>query len=55
VKEIKKNYYSGAIFTVAHNKFKIINIDSFRKKLKINNFVYDLKNIFFKDKVDLTL
>ena len=55
IKEIKKNYYSGVIFTVAHNKFKVINIDSFRKKLKINNFVYDLKNIFFKDKVDLTL
>ena len=55
ISNIDKNVYDAVILAVAHDKFKVIGIESIRNSCKKNHIVYDLKYIFPTDKVDLSL
>ena len=66
-KEIKKIYgissilnpsldtYDGILIGVAHQKFKALGINKITNYCKKKNVIYDLKNLFNSDKVDLRL
>lgn len=51
-KNIKNNYYDGAIVTVAHKQFKSMGINKLKKLLKKQSFIYDFKNIFSSNLTD---
>jgi UDP-N-acetyl-D-glucosamine/UDP-N-acetyl-D-galactosamine dehydrogenase len=51
IAELDKKY-DEVIVAVAHNQFKVLNI---RELLKENGCVYDLKSLFDKKEVDLSL
>ena len=66
-KEIKKIYgispilnpsldtYDGILIGVAHQKFKALGINKITNYCKKKNVIYDLKNLFNSDEVDLRL
>lgn len=47
--------YDGIVISVAHDEYKAKKIDDFRKLLKPNNIIFDLKCIFEKHETDLRL
>ena len=53
--DIEPNKYQCAIFAVAHDNFKKININELRKKLKTNSIIADLKYIFNINESDIRL
>ena len=53
--DIESNKYQCAIFAVAHDNFKKININELRKKLKTNSIIADLKYIFNINESDIRL
>ena len=55
VNEIKEDYYDAAIFAVAHQEFRSIEIAQFRKSLKNNSIIADLKYIFHRSQTDLRI
>lgn len=55
ISKLNKNTYDAVIIAVAHKKFKSIGIKSIYELCKKKNVIYDLKNVFPKDKVDLQL
>lgn len=48
----KKTYYDGILLAVPHKDFIRTGISNIRQYAKLNSVIYDLKNIFHKDKTD---
>ena len=55
VNEIHKDHYDVAVFSVAHTEFRSINIRDFRKILKKNSVIADLKYLFNHSETDLRM
>ena len=53
--QLKHNIYDGIIIAVAHEKFKDLGIENILSLCKKNHVIYDLKNLFLRNKVDLRL
>ena len=58
IKNVYNNYpilklyekkYDSVIIAVAHEKFKVLGIESIKKLCKKNHIIYDLKSLFSKD------
>jgi len=54
-KKLNQKYYDGIIIAVAHKKFKEMGFKKIYNLCKNNNVIYDLKNLFYSNKVDLRL
>ena len=54
-KDLKKNIYDGLIFAVPHDNFSVMSITDAKKICKPNHIIFDLKNIFNSDEVDMRL
>jgi len=50
-----QNTYDGILITVAHDKFKTIGLDNIKNLCKKNHVIFDLKNLFNSNEVDLRL
>ena len=55
VKFLKNNKYCGIIITVAHDVFKLIELEDLKKICINNGLIFDLKGIFPKDKTSWNL
>ena len=53
--KLTKNTYDGIIIAVSHDKFKTLGIDTINNLCKKNHVIYDLKNLFTSNKIDLRL
>ena len=58
IKNVYNNYpilklyekkYDSIIIAVAHEKFKVLGMESIKKLCKKNHIIYDLKSLFSKD------
>ncbi|MDA9603262.1 nucleotide sugar dehydrogenase [bacterium] len=54
-KNLQKSSYDGLILAVGHNEFSDEGIDRYCPLLKSNNVIFDLKDIFPSDRVDIRL
>ena len=52
---LKKRNYDAVIIAVAHNIFKKIPIKKIKSLCKKNHLIYDLKSIYPKERVDISL
>ncbi len=52
---LKENTYDGLLITVAHDIFKNLGENTIINLCKKTNVIYDLKNLFKSDKIDLRL
>jgi len=55
ISKFLNNSYDAVIIAVAHNKFKKIGLKRISKLCKKNHVVYDLKNLFKSNLIDLRL
>jgi UDP-N-acetyl-D-galactosamine dehydrogenase len=55
IEKLNNSYYDGVIVAVAHNKFLKMGFESIKKLCKKNHVIYDLKNLFPNNEVDLKL
>ena len=55
VNEPENFYYDSVLIAVAHDQFKNWGIEKIRKFCKTQCVLYDIKNVFPKDSVDLRL
>ena len=55
IKTLKNNLYDGIIIAVSHKKFKDLGIKKIRMLCKKNGIIFDVKSIFKKQEVDLSL
>jgi UDP-N-acetyl-D-galactosamine dehydrogenase len=53
--KLSKNKYDAVLIAVAHNKFKIIGLPNIKDLCKKKHVIFDLKNLFNSDQVDLKL
>ena len=53
--KLVKNTYDGILIAVAHQKFKNMGIKFILNLCKKDHIIYDLKYLFSKDHVDLSL
>jgi len=53
--KLNQNTYDSIIIAVAHDKFKKLSLSKIKSLCKINHVIFDLKNIFNSNKVDLKL
>ena len=51
----KENIFDAVLITVAHDEFKKIGFAKIKRFCKKNSVIFDIKNIFRNDKVDLRL
>ena len=55
IKKLKKKFYDAIIITVAHDIFFKMGIKNIKKLVKSNNIIFDVKGLFNKKDIDLTL
>ncbi len=55
ISTLKENTYDGLLITVAHDVFKNLGENTIKNLCKKTNVIYDLKNLFKSDKIDLRL
>ena len=55
IKSLKKNNYDALLITVAHDEFRSLGEDYVKNLCKKTRVIYDLKNLFRSDKIDLRL
>jgi len=55
IKTLSKNTYDGLLVAVGHDVFKNLGEETIRSLCKKNCVIYDLKNLFKSDKIDLRL
>ena len=55
IKKLKKKFYDAIIIAVAHDIFFKMGIKNIKKLVKSNNIIFDVKGIFNKKDIDLTL
>jgi UDP-N-acetyl-D-galactosamine dehydrogenase len=53
INTLKNKRYDGIIAAVAHNEFKVLEIEKLRKNEQ--SVVFDVKSVFARDRVDLRL
>ena len=53
--KLNQNTYDSIIIAVAHDKFKKLSLSKIKSLCKINHVIFDIKNIFNSNKVDLKL
>ena len=51
----KKNYYDAILIAVGHKLFRKMGIETIRKFGNKKSLVFDLKNLFTKNKTDITI
>ena len=52
---MSKNIYDAVLIAVGHDEFKNMGLTSIKKICKINHVIFDLKNLFNSNEVDLRL
>ena len=55
ISKINQNTYDSVLIAVAHNKFKKKGLINIKNSCKKNHVIFDLKNLFNSDQVDLKL
>ena len=55
IQTLTENTYDGLLITVAHDKFKSLGENYIKNLCKENSVIYDLKNLFKSNKIDLRL
>ena len=55
IDNLTENTYDGLLITVAHDEFKALGEDAIKNLCKKTSVIYDLKNLFKSDKIDLRL
>ena len=55
IKKLKNNLYDGIIIAVSHKKFKDLGIKKIKMLCKKNGIIFDVKSMFKKQEVDLSL
>ena len=55
ISTLTKNTYDGLLIAVAHDIFKTLGEDTIINLCKKKHVIYDLKNLFKSDKIDLRL
>ena len=55
IRILKENTYDGLLITVAHDKFKSLGENYIKSLCKDISVIYDLKNLFKSNKIDLRL
>ena len=55
IDNLTENTYDGILITVAHDEFKALGEDAIKNLCKKTSVIYDLKNLFKSDKIDLRL
>ena len=53
--KLNQNTYDSVLIAVAHDQFKKLGLSKIKSICKTNHVIFDLKNIFNSDKVDLKL
>jgi UDP-N-acetyl-D-galactosamine dehydrogenase len=53
--KLTKNKYDAVLIAVAHNKFKTIGLSNIKELCKKKHVIFDLKNLFNSNQVDLKL
>ena len=55
INKLKNNTYDAIVIAVAHKNFYSMGFDSIKNLVKKNSIIYDLKNLFPKEDIDLRL
>ena len=55
IQTLTKNTYDGLLIAVAHDEFKTLGENTIKNLCKKISVIYDLKNLFKSDKIDLRL
>ena len=55
IQTLPKNTYDGLLIAVGHDKFKTLGVNIIKNLCKKISVIYDLKNLFKSDKIDLRL
>ena len=55
IKKLKKKFYDAVIIAVAHDIFFKMGIKNIKKLVKSNNIIFDVKGLFNKKDIDLSL
>ena len=53
--DMNQNTYDAVVIAVAHNQFKAVKINQIKNLCKKNHIIFDLKNLYNSDLVDLKL
>jgi len=53
--KLSQNLYDAVLIAVAHDKFRKIGLANIKDTCKKNHVIFDLKNLFNTDQVDLKL
>ena len=53
--KLSQNSYDAVLIAVAHNEFKTIGLNKIKNLCKKNHVIFDLKNLYNSDQVDLKL
>ncbi|MDA8933368.1 Vi polysaccharide biosynthesis UDP-N-acetylglucosamine C-6 dehydrogenase TviB [Candidatus Pelagibacter ubique] len=53
--KLNENTYDAALILVAHDEFKTLGLNKIKKLCKTNHVIFDLKNLFKSNQVDLKL
>ena len=53
--KLNENTYDAALVLVAHDEFKTLGLNKIKKLCKTNHVIFDLKNLFKSNQVDLKL
>ena len=55
ITDMSQNTYDAVIIAVAHNEFKTVKLNQIKTLCKKNHIIFDLKNLYNSDSVDLKL
>ena len=55
ITNLNRNTYDAVLIAVAHNKFKTLGLSNIKVLCKKNHVIFDLKNLFNSNQVDLKL
>ena len=55
ITDMSQNTYDAVVIAVAHNEFKAVKLNQIKKLCKKNHIIFDLKNLYNSDLVDLKL
>ena len=53
--KLSQNTYDAVLIAVSHNEFKSIGLNSIKKLCKTNHVIFDMKNLYNSNQVDLKL
>ena len=53
--DMNQNTYDAVVIAVAHNEFKAVKLNQIKNLCKKNHIIFDLKNLYNSDSVDLKL